>query len=392
MLKLGAVLGGTAMLAACSGPSVGGDTAATAAPDTDWDGIQPATDITWWTTHPGQTSDLEAQFAADFLAKTGITVNVVTGGASYDEIAQKLQAAAGTDSMPDMVNASDTWWFRYMVNKQSIAMDGLMSHLGFEVDDFNKVFLDDYLYNGARYAVPYARSTPIFYYDKSIWQKAGLPDRAPDTWAELEEWAPAIMKVTGGNPAVRLPQGSIGTWAMSNVLWGRGGQYSDGWDLKLDQPETLEAAGYARGLVFDSKIANVAAASGDTAVDFAGGLAPCTIASAGAVGIVTASAKFPIGTGVLPGGPQGQFVPTGARASRSSAARPRSSSSPRPCSSSTSPRSTSRSPWRRRPATRPPAPPRASRPTSRASGRRTRPSAPCTTASSTCARRTGRVR
>ncbi len=311
VLKLGAVLGGTAMLAACSGPSVGGDTAATAAPDTDWDGIQPATDITWWTTHPGQTSDLEAQFAADFLAKTGITVNVVTGGASYDEIAQKLQAAAGTDSMPDMVNASDTWWFRYMVNKQSIAMDGLMSHLGFEVDDFNKVFLDDYLYNGARYAVPYARSTPIFYYDKSIWQKAGLPDRAPDTWAELEEWAPAIMKVTGGNPAVRLPQGSIGTWAMSNVLWGRGGQYSDGWDLKLDQPETLEAAGYARGLVFDSKIANVAAASGDTAVDFAGGLAPCTIASAGAVGIVTASAKFPIGTGVLPGGPQGQFVPTG---------------------------------------------------------------------------------
>ncbi|WP_414172138.1 extracellular solute-binding protein [Clavibacter tessellarius] len=119
------------------------------------------------------------------------------------------------------------------------------------------------------------------------------------------------MKVTGGAPAVRLPQGSIGTWAMSNVLWGRGGQYSDGWDLKLDQPETLEAARYARGLVFDSKIANVAAASGDTAVDFAGGLAPCTIASAGAVGIVTASAKFPIGTGVLPGGPQGQFVPTG---------------------------------------------------------------------------------
>jgi len=236
---------------------------------------------------------------------------VVTGGASYDEIAQKLQAAAGTDSMPDMVNASDTWWFRYMVNKQSIAMDGLMAHLGFELDDFNEVFLDDYLYEGARYAVPYARSTPIFYYDKSIWQKAGLPDRAPDTWAELEEWAPAIMQVTGGNPAVRLPQGSIGTWAMSNVLWGRGGRYSDGWDLELDQPETLEAARYAQGLVFDSKIANVAAASGDTAVDFAGGLAPCTIASAGAVGIVTASAGFPIGTGVLPGGPQGRFVPTG---------------------------------------------------------------------------------
>ncbi|MFT2691138.1 extracellular solute-binding protein [Clavibacter zhangzhiyongii] len=99
----------------------------------------------------------------------------MTGGASYDEIAQKLQAAAGTDSMPDMVNASDTWWFRYMVNKQSIAMDGLMAHLGFELDDFNGVFLDDYLYDGARYAVPYARSTPIFYYDRSIWQRAGLP-------------------------------------------------------------------------------------------------------------------------------------------------------------------------------------------------------------------------
>jgi len=30
--------------------------------------------------------------------------------------------------------------------------------------------------------VPYARSTPLFYYNKDHYAAAGLPDRAPETW------------------------------------------------------------------------------------------------------------------------------------------------------------------------------------------------------------------
>ncbi|MFT2691139.1 extracellular solute-binding protein [Clavibacter zhangzhiyongii] len=68
----------------------------------------------------------------------------------------------------------------------------------------------------------------------------------------------------------------------------------------------------AGGLVFDSKIANVAAASGDTAVDFAGGLAPCTIASAGCRRASSPRApSSPSARASCPGGPQGRFVPTG---------------------------------------------------------------------------------
>ena len=37
--------------------------------------------------------------------------------------------------------------------------------------------------------MPWARSTPLFYYNKEHYADAGLPDRAPETWAEMKEFA-----------------------------------------------------------------------------------------------------------------------------------------------------------------------------------------------------------
>src|SRR5690606_28180211 len=65
-----------------------------------------------------------------------ITVNLVTAGKNYDEIAQRFQAAAGTDNTPDLVGASDVWWFRYMINGQIIPLDGLAQHLQIDTDDY----------------------------------------------------------------------------------------------------------------------------------------------------------------------------------------------------------------------------------------------------------------
>jgi sn-glycerol 3-phosphate transport system substrate-binding protein len=309
LLRLGALLGGSAALAACGGPSLSDAGGATRS-DVDWSGVQPASEITWWSNHPGTSIALEQEYIRRFQEQNqGITVNLVTAGANYDEIAQRFQAAAGTDNVPDLVGASDVWWFRYMINGQIIPVDGLAEHLQADTTDFNKTLYDDYAFDGQHWAFPYARSTPLFYYNRDVWQRAGLPDRAPQTWDEFEQWAPALAGVIGA-PPLGLGKGTSWTaWWFCNIAWGRGGAYSDEWTVTLDRPETLEAGEYLRAMVNDRRVAAVAAA--DYVADFTAGVSACTIASTGSLTAVLEQTQFEVGTGFLPKGPAGAACPTG---------------------------------------------------------------------------------
>ena len=310
LLQLGALLSGTAALAACGGPSIS-DAGGAAQSEVDWSGVQPASQITWWSNHPGSSMALEQEYIRRFQEQNpGITVNLVTAGSSYDEIAQRFQAASGTDNVPDLVGASDVWWFRYMINGQIIPIDGLAKHLQIDTADYNATLFEDYAFDGKHWALPYARSTPLFYYNQDIWQRAGLPDRAPQTWDEFESWAPALQQASGGAVPLGLGRGTSWTaWWFCNIMWGQGGAYSDGWTVTLDRPETLAAGEYLRSIVNDKRIAAVAAA--DQVADFSAGVSACTIASTGSVRSLLNSAKFGFGTGFLPQGPAGQACPTG---------------------------------------------------------------------------------
>ncbi len=53
---------------------------------------------------------------------------------------------------------------------------------------------------GQSWAVPFARSTPILYYNRDAFAKAGLPDRGP---ADLERTA--VVGARAGQGAVRRP-------------------------------------------------------------------------------------------------------------------------------------------------------------------------------------------
>lgn len=309
LLQLAALMGGAGALAACGGPAVGESGGAATDAATDWASVTPATEITWWSNHPGTSKDIETQLIDRFVAESGIKVNLVTAGANYDEVAQKFQAASGSSNVPDLVIASDVWWFRYMINGQIIPMDQLAAHLEFDAADFNATLYDDYKFADSHWAVPYARSTPLFYYNKSMWQQAGLPDRAPKTWQEFNEWAPQIQAAAGVTP-LGLGKGTSWTaWWFCNLLWGAGGAYSKDWTMTLDTPEALEAANHLQKMLYSDKSAAVTAK--DQVADFGAGLTACTIASTGSLSGLLGSAKFELGTGFLPEGPQGAACPTG---------------------------------------------------------------------------------
>ena len=313
LLGLGVAGAGALGLAACGGgPTVGGDGDGAGGGeelDLDFAGVEPATSIDFWTNHPGGSQEVETELLAAFTEETGIEVNLVTAGSNYEEIAQRFQTAQAANSgLPAAVVLSDVWWFRYYINGNIIPIDNLVEKLGIDLSDYRDSLVQDYQYDGQQWALPYGRSTPLFYYNKDHFAEAGLPDRAPETWAEFEEWAP---KLTQGETAYMYPDlAGYAGWTLQNVLWGQGAAWSDEWEITCNSPEAVEALQWVQDSVFANGWAQVS--SGDSADTFAAGVCSATIASTGSLVGVLESASFDVGVGFLPGGSvDGPVCPTG---------------------------------------------------------------------------------
>lgn len=313
LIGLGAAGAGALALAACGGPSVGGGSGGSdggsAAEETDFSSVEPATEIAFWTSHPGGSKDVEAELITKFTEETGITVKHVTAGSNYEEIAQRFQTAqAAKDDLPAVVVLSDVWWFRYFLEGNIAALDPMIEKLGIDIADYRDSLVSDYQYEDKQWALPYGRSTPLFYYNKDHFAAAGLPDRAPKTWQEFEEWAP---KLTQGDVAYMYPDlAGYAGWTLQNVLWGQGTAWSDDWTLKVSDPKTIEAMTWVQDTVHSAGWAQVA--SSDSADTFAAGVCSTTIASTGSLVGVLEAASFDVGVGFLPAGPvDGPVCPTG---------------------------------------------------------------------------------
>lgn len=312
-LSLAGVGAGAAALTACGGPS----TSAGAAPTEtaiNFDGVKPAASIDFWSNHPGKSQDVEKDMIARFEAKNpDIKVNLITAGANYEEIAQKFQTAqAAKSGLPALVVLSDVWWFRYYLNGNIIPLDSLITQLDVKLDDFRTSLVDDYKYDGKQWALPYGRSTPMFYYNKDHFAAAGLPDRAPATWQEFAEWAPKLKAGSGAQYAFMHPAlAGYAGWTLQNNLWGEGGAWSKDWDITCDSTESVAALQAAQDSVYKDSWAGVS--SKESADDFAAGLASATVSSTGSLIGILKSSNFNVGVGFLPGGSKAktEVCPTG---------------------------------------------------------------------------------
>ncbi|WP_426996581.1 ABC transporter substrate-binding protein [Pseudarthrobacter sp. N5] len=313
-LSLAGAGAGAAALSACGGPATGGTASSGAATDIDFSGVKPAASIDFWSNHPGKSQDVEKSIIEKFHAKfPDIKVKLVTAGANYEEIAQKFQTAqAAKTGLPALVVLSDVWWFRYYLNESIIPIDSLVKQLDVKLDDFRKSLVDDYKYDGKQWALPYGRSTPLFYYNKDHFAAAGLPDRAPKTWQEFAGWAPKLKAASGAQYAFMHPAlAGYAGWTLQNNLWGQGGSWSKEWEITCDSAESVAALQAAQDSVYKDAWAGVS--SKESADDFSAGVASATLSSTGSLIGILKSATFNVGVGFLPGGAKAEtgVCPTG---------------------------------------------------------------------------------
>ncbi|CAM4267686.1 sn-glycerol-3-phosphate-binding periplasmic protein UgpB precursor [Mycobacterium basiliense] len=267
--------------------------------------------IAFWSNHPGQSTAVERELINRFQRQfPGLSVKLIDAGMDYDEVAQKFNAALiGTD-VPDVVVLDDIWWFHFALSGVIAPLDDLFGQLGVDTGDYVDSLLADYEFEGRHYALPYARSTPLFYYNKPLWNKVGLPDRGPQSWQELDDWGPRLQRVVGaGNSAYGWANAELISWTFQGLNWALGGAYSDKWTLRFTDPNTIAAGDFYRDSVH---IKDYAAIATDVANEFATGILASAVASTGSLMGITNTAKFDFGAAPLPTGPGGApACPTG---------------------------------------------------------------------------------
>lgn len=300
---------GLLALTAC-GPDTNGGGVAEEADDTDWADVEPAESITFWTNHPGGSQDLEEELVERFTEETGIEVDMVTSGANYEETSQSFQTAQGTGDVGDVVVLSDATWFTNYLNDSLIPVDEVLEAADADVSGYVEALYEDYMYEDRHYGVPYARSTPLFYYNVDHYEEAGI-DSPPETWEEVAEVSEQLMEAeVAGSAFAFPPQDEYPAWTMANLAWGYGGGWSEEWDFSaVSSDETVEALEFAQEAAGDW----ATVASGDQADDFAAGVASQVVQSTGSLGGILDVAEFEVGTAFLPTGPTGEenVVPTG---------------------------------------------------------------------------------
>lgn len=215
---------------------------------------------------------------------------------NYFDATSKVTAALRAKSVPDIMAFGQTAWQIFFLNETLEELDGYAD------DAFTSSFYPNLFNAGViknkLYWVSFARSTPIMYYNKNLFAKAGLPDRGPKTWTELREWGPALINQKAAGKPVKATELSGGdSWEFEASVWQFGGRISNGLDVTVNKDGAVECADWMRKLIFEDKMAILAR---DYGTNFNNGLVGTYMNSTGALSGTYEAAKFDVGVSPLP--------------------------------------------------------------------------------------------
>lgn len=198
----------------------------------------------------GPLNKLMTEMVNDFNAShPGVRVEPVFAGNYVEAMAKAMTAVLG-GTPPDLAVLDTPELFSLLDRNAIIPLDDLVAQAGGRawLDDFYGALLLNARANGHLYSIPWQRSTPIVFYNKDLFRRAGLdPTRPPRTWTELAEDA---RKLTVRDASGRVTQWGVeapvvdtSPWVFQGFLIEAGARYFDpgGKWVKFNSPEAVSA-------------------------------------------------------------------------------------------------------------------------------------------------------
>ena len=152
-------------------------------------------------------------------SQTKVHVTLVTQ-AGYDDTWQKYLAGLSNGQLPDAVQLEDQRTQAAIDTGSFLPVQSCMNAAKYSTSDYLPRPLAYWKVNGVQWALPFAVSAPILYYNQNAFTKAGLnPNNPPATLTQMVADAKAL-KASGSGMGLVLDPWHLETWlATANQLF-----------------------------------------------------------------------------------------------------------------------------------------------------------------------------
>lgn len=237
---------------------------------------------------------------------SGITVEAEYQG-SYDDAINKLKSAQIGNMGADLVQVYDIGT-RFMIDSGWVVpMQDLIDADGYDVSQIEPNIAAYYTVDDKLYSMPFNSSTPILYYNKSIFDKAGITE-IPTSLPEIEAIADKLVKDGGAGEAIAL--GMYG-WFFEQFVCKQKLNFVDNGNGRVEAPTTIEFDSNGAGLnilkawksLSDKGYApNVGRGNDNAVAEFSAGKAAMTMGSTASLKqiLTDVNGSFEVGTAYFP--------------------------------------------------------------------------------------------
>lgn len=268
--------------------------------------------ITFWHSFGGENGKALERLVTQFEKQNpDIDIDALYTG-NYEDIVTKLQAAIPARRHPDAVILEVT---RYGLFAERSILEDLSPYLEKDPikDDLYPFAIEVGQYKGKNFIIPFNSSTPVMYYNKDIFERAGVDASKLSTWDGVRETATTIHSKLSGEGIYGIqPMGQFARWAVT-MLNGSDLINTTTGEIIIDSPETIEAYKWMSDFVKELKVTSLDPVTDEKAgkVLFTGGREAMSIESTGTLGGYRKALGDKLGVAPLPCNSENCAVPIG---------------------------------------------------------------------------------
>ncbi len=254
-------------------------------------------------------ADIIKGYIADFQAENpNIIVEPVFSGGYGDTYTAIMTAIDGGGEPPAVAVLLGTALYDLINADAIIPLDAYLEQMEDKnayLSDFFPAFLENSLYDGQIWSLPFQRSAVVLYYNADLFAEAGL--EPPNSWESWGEAAQALTVREGENVTrwgIEYPSGWP-YWLFQPLAIGSGQNIVGDSDVEVyfDHPDVIEAVQFYIDLSqkYGAMPAGVQAVWGQAPTDFASGQAAMIVHSSGSLRGILEQADFEVGVMPIPG-------------------------------------------------------------------------------------------
>jgi multiple sugar transport system substrate-binding protein len=188
-----------------------------------------AVSIDFWNYWDGDNAKAISALVDKFNA-THPTIKVKNVTFPWGDLYTKMQAAAqgSGDALPAVAAGDIAWTAALHRSGRLVNLGPAAKKAKLNLKDFYPEILKYSMYKGKLQALPVSTNNLALFYNKDLFQKAGLdPSKPPTTWDQLRADAKQIAALGNGTQGFEIytQQGEGLTWQLQPYIWQAGGDF-----------------------------------------------------------------------------------------------------------------------------------------------------------------------